>query len=145
MTAPLVNILLIEDNAAHATLIRHAVQQVGPNVRLFHLQDGAEATKYIQSEAPYDDVNKYPRPDVVFLDLNLPGSSGFMILREIRAEGEFRYTPVVILTSSESREDIRNAYKEGANAYLVKPIGFLAFKEVLGTAITFWAEHNQVP
>ena len=145
MSDSMINVLLVEDNLAHATLFRHAVQNLGPNVRLHHLQDGGSATPYLKGEAPFDNVDEYPRPDVVFLDLNLPGTSGIMILREIRRQGEFQYTPVVILTSSESRADKMMAYKEGANAYLVKPIGFVQFQEVLTSAISFWGRHNQVP
>ena len=136
MNDSVINVLLVEDNAAHVTLFRHAVQHLRPHVRLHHLPDGTSATQYITGTPPFDNVNKYPRPDVVFLDLNLPGSSGLMTLKEIRAKGEFRFTPIVILTSSESRTDKINAYSEGANAYLVKPIGFVQFQEVL--AKTSW-------
>lgn len=145
MVDRLITILLVEDNDAHALLVQHALEQIGPTLRMLHVPDGVHGMQYLRGEAPYDDLRESPRPDLILLDLNLPGADGFEVLEMARAQEETLYVPIVVFSSSESREDIRRAYAAGANGYVVKPIGYAAFKDVLENTVAFWGGCNRVP
>ena len=136
-------LLLVEDNEAHALLIEHALGDVGRTLdlelRTRTVADGLDAIAYLLGRPPHDDPQASPRPDLVLLDLNLPGADGFEVLRAMRSNRRSRYIPVVVLSSSESYEDVRRAHEAGTNAYLVKPIGFSEFRDLLTSALAFWS------
>ena len=149
MISGLLNIALVEDNEAHALLTEHVLSDIGQakklQVRVVVIPDGDSAVSFLRTESPYDDPREYPRPDIVLLDLNLPGTDGIDVLRIARSIPEVDLVPIVILSSSESRDDMRKAYRAGANAYVVKPIGFDTFRDVLDGTVTFWRHCNRLP
>jgi DNA-binding response OmpR family regulator len=89
-----------------------------------------EAIAYLNGETPYEDRSRYPLPDLVLLDIKMPGTDGFEVLRWIRAHWEFRELCVVMLTSSDEIRDVNQAYKLGANSFLVKPLDFVNAREL---------------
>jgi CheY-like chemotaxis protein len=120
-----INVLLVEDDEGDVVLTREAFDEYLHN-RLDVVGDGAAALAFLRQEPPYADV---PTPDLVLLDLNLPGRDGRDILSEIKADDRISHIPVVVLTTSAAEEDVMGAYRAHANAYVTKPVdldGFIA-------------------
>ena len=117
-------ILLVDDNPHDVVLIRLAFRKVGIIDAIHLVKDGTEAMRYIQGEGVYSDRHQYPRPTLVLLDLKMPQTSGFDVLRWIREKAELANLTVVVMSGSKNDADIERAYALGANAYLIKPTKF---------------------
>jgi CheY-like chemotaxis protein len=120
-----INVLLIEDDEGDAVLTREAFQEYLHN-RLDVVNDGNQALAYLRREPPYRDATT---PDLVLLDLNLPGRDGREVLSEIKSDDALRHIPVVVLTTSAAEDDVRRSYQLHANAFVTKPVdldGFIA-------------------
>jgi CheY-like chemotaxis protein len=124
-------ILLIEDDEAHAALITRILEEVNPGAEIRLACDGEEAIEYLFQQGKYTDQEKSPRPDLVLLDLRLPRVDGQEVLKAIKQSETLKEIPVAVLTSSESEYDIDTAYRNHANSYLVKPLGFAEFYEMI--------------
>src|SRR3954454_16413101 len=101
-------LLLVEDNPADARLTRDALREVHPQLRVHLVQDGAAALSFLRREPPYSEA---PRPDLVLLDLNLPGKDGRDVLQEVRQSPALAMIPIVVLTTSISQADVDMAYR----------------------------------
>src|SRR5215831_1056495 len=108
-------ILLVDDNPDDVLLVRRAFDRTGLQQSIQSLPTGMEALAYLGGEAPYTDRCKYPLPDLVLLDLKMPGTDGFEVLRWIRHHPELSNLCVVMLTSSDEIRDVNRAYQLGAN------------------------------
>ena len=136
------HILLVEDNAGDVKLTRMAIERGGKPDSLQVVGDGVEALSYLRRELPYDGAL---RPDLVLLDLNLPRMDGAEVLREVKADPALERIPVVILTSSEARDDIERCYGLRANAYVTKPVELRRYMAVVQNLGEFWASLAQLP
>ncbi|MDT8287009.1 MAG: response regulator [Elusimicrobiales bacterium] len=130
-----IKVLLVEDNPGDAELTRQALKSSKLAVDLVTLDDGEKALKYLRNEPPYREAS---RPDLVLLDLNLPKVSGEEVLREVKADKDLRSLPVVVLTSSDAETEVSRCYAEGANCYVVKPVDFASFMEIVASIEQFW-------
>jgi two-component system, chemotaxis family, response regulator Rcp1 len=138
-------VLLVEDNPRDVRLTQRAFQQAGLPHDLRVVRDGDEALAYLHREGAYKEADIAPRPDVILLDLNLPRMGGHELLREVKQDNRFRQIPIIVLTTSERPDDVRLAYDAGANAYLLKPVEFNRFTEVIGQLGKFWLETVELP
>lgn len=116
--------LLAEDSENDAFLTERAFRTSGISDPLHVVADGDAAITYLRGDAPYQNRKECPRPDVVLLDLGLPGKSGFEVLSWMRAQPDFDGVIIVILTASNREADADRAYELGANFYLTKPGNF---------------------
>jgi len=137
-------ILLIEDDEAHAALITRILEEVNPEAEIRLVCDGEEAIEYLFQQGKYTDQEKSPRPDLVLLDLRLPKLDGQEVLKAIKQSETLKAIPVAVLTSSESEYDIDTAYRNQANSYLVKPLGFAEFYEMI-RRLTSWLAKFRLP
>ena len=128
-------ILIIEDNPGDVRLMREALRGLEPPARLHVAQDGEEALRMLRRDAEYSDL---PRPNLIFLDFNLPKSDSREILRQIKEDPELRVIPIAVLTTSDSDRDVRDAYQLHANCYLRKPVDLDSFLRVVYAAAHFW-------
>lgn len=133
------SILLVEDNPDDEMLTLRALKRNNIVNPVIVARDGAEALDRIFSETS----NGGPAPGLVLLDLKLPKVDGLEVLRRIRADERTRIIPVVILTGSKLEEDILAGYREGANAYVRKPVNFGDFAEAVKTLGLFWLILNE--
>lgn len=138
-------VLLIEDNPRDVRLTQRAFVQAGLEHNLRIVRDGDEALTYLYREGAYIDPKEAPRPDVILLDLNLPRMGGHEVLQRLKQDPRFKSVPIIVLTTSGRADDIRLAYEAGANAYLLKPVEFARFTEVMGQLVTFWFETVELP
>ena len=141
---PLV-ILLVEDNAAHAELVIRSFEDHQIANKIIHVKDGEEALNYLFRKGKFVDPLVSSMPHVVLLDLRLPRVDGLEVLKEIRSADSLKGLPVVILTTSSGEADIARAYDYHANSYLVKPIDFQQFIELMKQFGYYWLETNYHP
>jgi two-component system response regulator len=128
-------ILLVEDNPTDVLITREGLFGAKVFNTLHVADDGVEAMEFLRREGKYADA---PRPDLVLLDLNLPRKNGQEVLAEIKADDNLKNIPVVILTTSQAKEDVVKAYGLHANCYINKPVDFDAFSKVVQTIQDFW-------
>jgi len=133
-------ILLVEDNPDDEILMLDALRRGGISGEIAVARDGAEALDYL---LPRSGGKQHDLPKLLLLDLKLPKVGGLQVLSRLRAEERTKYMPVVILTSSSEQEDIRMSYRNGANAYVRKPIDFDRFLEAVRCLEMFWMSFNE--
>ena len=110
---------------------------------VYHVWDGEEALDYLFRRKAYADPDKSPRARLVLLDFRLPKIDGMEVLNQIRASEELRTIPVVVLTSSNKETDIAKAYDNHVNSYLVKPIDFTEFDQMMDKIAIQWLGWNR--
>jgi len=139
------NILLVEDESAHAELIKRAIRKAGNANRIDIVVDGEEALDYLYNRNKFKDKEKYPAPGLILLDIKLPGIDGIEVLTKIKKDPALKRIPVIMLTTSEREEDIVRSYEQYANSYLTKPVGFKDFEEKIRQIDLYWMIINEPP
>lgn len=136
-------ILLVEDNPDHAELLIRGFEDHPVRNRVLHVSDGEAALDYLLRRGEYIEPEKSPRPTVVLLDLRLPKVDGLEVLKRIRNRSEFDDMAVVVLTTSNAELDVAQAYTHRANSYLVKPLDFASFHQLVTVLGYYWLGWNQ--
>jgi len=127
-------ILVAEDDQNDALLLQCALAKTGLNGPVTVVHDGEEARNYLLGAGPYGDRTRYPLPGIMVVDLMMPRLGGFELLRWTRAQPELEHVFIVVLTGVERRSWMEQAYKLGANLYLVKPLSFNELSGVIACA-----------
>ncbi len=135
-----VRILLVEDNPGDIELTREALRVSKITNQLAVVQDGKTALEYLEAREAQSEL-----PDLILLDLNLPGMSGTEVLAYIKNQPGMSRIPIVILTSSQAETDIVRSYDLHANCYVTKPIDFTQFIHVVRTIEDFWFTLVRLP
>jgi two-component system response regulator len=135
-------VLLIEDDMGDVELTEAALAKSKLKINLNVVNDGEEALAYLHREGQYTDAI---RPNLIVLDLNLPGLSGLEILSAIKSDQRLKSIPVVILTTSDASTDILKSYELGVNCYVTKPIGLKEFVKIVNSIEDFWFTVVQLP
>ena len=138
-------ILLVEDNPAHAEIVIRSFQEHHISNRIVHVLDGEAALDYLLHRGQFSDSENSPRPRVILLDLRLPKIGGLQLLQEIKTHKTLFSIPVVILTTSEAERDLTLAYANHANSYLVKPVDFAKFSQLIDELGIYWLDWNRQP
>ncbi len=143
--AKLVQILLVEDNKMDIALTLDAFREarLANNIQVAH--NGEEALQYLFGEGKYADRKTYPIPFIVLLDLKMPGIGGLEVLKRVKSTPEIKRIPIIVLTSSKEEGDRAMSYDLGANSYLVKPISFDGFLDVVKKVTDYWITLNVEP
>ena len=137
-----IEVLLVEDDEGDALIAREGLAAGKILNHVTVLSNGAEVLAYLRGEGEHAES---PRPDLILLDLNLPGRDGRQVLADIKADPELRRIPVVVLTASEADEDVIRSYDLHANAYVTKPVGFDTFIEVVRKIDAFFLSVVRLP
>lgn len=122
-----VTILLVEDDDGHARLLEKNLRRGGLLNRLVRVSDGQQAIDYVSRTGAYQNVETYPLPSIVLLDVRMPRLDGFEVLAQMKRDPGLMKIPVIMLTSTDNQKEINRAYELGANGYVVKPVGVEAF------------------
>ncbi len=138
-------ILLVEDNPAHTELVMRSFEGHLVANTIIHLSDGEAALEYLFRRGLYSNEQESPRPHVILLDLRLPLVDGLDVLKEIKSSDKLRSIPVVILTTSEAERDVARAYEEHANSFVVKPLDFARFTDLMKELGFYWLRWNYFP
>jgi CheY-like chemotaxis protein len=139
------HILLIEDNRMDVELTLDAFSEARLLNSVHVVPNGEEALDYLFGRGKYTDRNSYPLPHLILLDLKMPGIDGFEVLRRIKATPILKRLPVIILTSSIDEGDRALSYDNGANSYLVKPVSFEGFMDIIRQIEGYWLSLNVGP
>lgn len=140
-----VTILLVEDDPAHAELVMRSFEDHRVANRIRHVLDGDAALDYLFRRGAYVHPADSPRPHLILLDLRLPGLDGLDVLKEIKGSDELQKVPVVILTTSDAERDVARAYELHANSYVVKPLDFAKFTQLMDELGFYWLSWNHYP
>jgi len=140
-----VEIVLIEDNPHDVELALRAFDKHKLANKVQVLRDGEEALDFFFCEGPYADRKITAFPKVVLLDLKLPKLSGIEVLQRLKSDARTRHIPVVILTTSDDDSDINQCYDIGVNSYIVKPVDFVKFIDVVRHLGLYWYLLNELP
>jgi chemotaxis family two-component system response regulator Rcp1 len=137
-----IEILMADDSPSDQAMTQEAIRQSKLFNKLHVVDDGEQAIQFLRKEGKFSGA---PTPDLILLDLNMPRKTGYEVLAEIKKDPRWQHIPVVILTSSSAELDVMNSYKLQANCYVVKPIDFDRFSEVVHSIEYFWFSTVKLP
>jgi two-component system, chemotaxis family, response regulator Rcp1 len=132
----------VDDNPADVDLMREILGTCKCHYHVSSVADGEQAISFLHRRGKYIEA---PTPDLVILDLNLPGKDGRTVLKELKSDSLFCKVPIVVFTASQASSDITSSYELGANCYIQKPVDFDQFRETLKTVGLYWLLINQAP
>jgi CheY-like chemotaxis protein len=138
-------ILVVEDREDDIRLIRKAFQQGSVLNPLQVVRIGKEAIAYLSGVDKYANRAEYPLPELVLLDLKMPGLDGFDVLQWVRQQPGLKALRIVVLTSSDHIEDVNRTYELGANSFLVKPVNFADFIQTTKVLKGYWLWMSEAP
>jgi len=139
------HILFVDDTRMDVELTLDAFKEARLGNKVHVAMNGQEALDYLFGQGACADRNQYPLPDIILLDLKMPGIDGFEVLRRIKGTDVLKRIPVIILTSSQEEGDRALSYDIGANSYLVKPVTFDGFLKVVKQIEQYWILLNVGP
>jgi two-component system response regulator len=140
-----VELLLVEDSRSDEELTLHALRKFDLSNRIQVVRDGAEALDFLFFRGAFAGRQTSSAPRVVLLDIKLPKIDGLEVLRQVKANDDTKYIPVVMLTSSQEESDIVAGYQLGANSYIVKPVGFEQLTQAVREIGMYWLRLNKPP
>jgi CheY-like chemotaxis protein len=132
------HVLLVEDDMGDAGLVKIALRRSQKRVELHHVKDGQDAMAFLRGI--HQGGSQPCIPDLILLDLNLPGRSGHEILQDLKADQHLQIIPVVVLSTSDADRDIRRAYAMGANSFVTKPMDMDDFTRSIHSIVSYWFE-----
>ena len=138
-------ILIVEDSDDYFYAVERAFQKAGLKNSIQRCTNGDQAVDYLLRRGEFTDLKSAPWPGVVLLDLNLPGLDGRDVLRQMKANPDLRWIPVIVLTTSNAEKDIQQCYDDGANSYVQKPVDIQSFVTVISRLRDFWFEIAILP
>ena len=137
-----VMVLLVEDNDDHAELVLRQMAEHRIANEVVRLADGQAALDYLFRMGKFEDPESSPRPHVIFLDLRLPKVDGLEVLKALKDSDDLRDIPVVVLTTSEGERDVAKAYLNHTNSYVVKPVDYHKFRDLMDNLGFYWMSWN---
>jgi two-component system, chemotaxis family, response regulator Rcp1 len=137
-----IQVLLVEDGPGDVRLMQEVIRNSNPSVHLHVVTNGEDAMAFLRRGASHAHA---PRPDLIFLDLNLPKMNGRDVLAHIKADARLKTIPIVILTISDAEKDIEDSYHLHANCYLTKPTQLKEFEKLVKSINEFWLKKVKLP
>ncbi len=139
------NILLVEDNEADAKITVRAFNRAESKNNLYVVYGGQDALDFIYHLKGYADKERFPSPDIILLDINMPKVNGFQVLEKLKSNSGYSYIPVIVLSSSKNPEDINRSYKLGASGYIPKAVDYEDFVEIVNVFNLYWKIVSRLP
>jgi len=137
------DIAIVEDNPNDAELMVRTLKKGNVTKNMIVLEDGEQALNFIFCKKQFADRDPSKQPKVLFLDLKLPKVNGLEVLEQMKANDETKKIPIIIMTSSKENSDIKKAYKLGVNSYIVKPVEFNKYTDVINNVGSYWLNVNE--
>lgn len=145
LTRPSQSLLIVEDCPEDYETTVRAFRQVHLQHPIFHCIDGDDALDFLYQRGRYNEPALAPRPSIILLDLNLPGTDGYEVLEKIKSDRHLKKIPVVVLTTSSDVRDIEACYAAGANSYVAKPVNLDGFVQIIRQLKDYWFEFVILP
>jgi|SRR5205085_3098882 len=132
-------VLIVEDDQNDAYFIKRAFELSGVSHAPYICENISEAKRYLEGSGEFADRTRFPFPNMMMVDIKMPGGTGFDLLDWIRKHPDVRIIPTIMMSSSSLPDDVKLGYCLGANAYMCKPIDTERFREVFGSLLKFWS------
>ena len=132
------NILLVEDSQEDYVAFARCIDRTGLKHTLHRSRDGDEALDFLFRRGRHADPLTSPRPSLILLDLNLPGTDGREVLARVKQDERLRSIPVIVLTTSTNPRDVSECYQQGANGYQVKSVDYERFRQDVQHTVNYW-------
>jgi len=129
---------MAEDDPEDLDLLKDAFRETRFEGQIHSVNNGEELMDYLKIRGKFSDPSLCPRPDLILLDLNMPRMDGREALAEIKADHELKAVPIVVMTTSNSEDDIIRSYLLGANTYIIKPTSYIGLVKIVETLGTYW-------
>ncbi|MCC5638406.1 response regulator [Nostoc sp. CHAB 5844] len=134
------SLLVIEDSDEDFEAFCRIIQRQAVINPIFRCTDGDEALDFLYHTGLYEDIQAAPRPSIILLDLNLPGTDGREVIKQIKQDHSLRTIPVIVLTTSSNPKDIEICYRYCVNSYILKPIDINQLVQTIQSFITYWLD-----
>lgn len=138
-------LLIVEDSNEDFEAFQRFLRQSSLTIPVYRCLNGDQAMAYLYHTDRYTDPESAPRPGLILLDLNLPGTDGREVLRRIKQDDNLKSVPVVIFTTSNNPKDIEACYRQGVNSYIIKPMDFKLLKRSIQTLLEYWFDITLLP
>jgi CheY-like chemotaxis protein len=140
------SLLIIEDSDEDFEALRRIINQVTPfPISIDRCLDGDDALDFLNQEGVYENIKNIVRPELIILDLNLPGTDGREILVTIKISQNLKIIPVVVLSTSANPQDIEDCYQSGVNSYMLKPMNISDLRDSVRTLLDYWLKAMVLP
>lgn len=139
-TKPGLRVLMVDDSENDRFFVQHALDASGVGTSFYGVRDGQEAIEYLKAKGEFADRSKFPFPNILLLDIKMPGVNGFDVLTWLRDHPECKVIPTIMFSSSAMESDVHHAYVLGANAFLVKPTSAAELTRLIQLTYKFWSE-----
>lgn len=140
-----ITILMADDDPDDCLMTKEALEELGLANSLYFVEDGEELMDYLYHRGKYVDPDTSPFPGLILLDLNMPKKDGREALKEIKEDPKLMRIPVVVLTTSNTQEDIYRTYNLGVNSFITKPVSFEGLVDIMMTISKYWLEIVALP
>lgn len=138
-------LLVAEDSDEDFATLQRIMQRMTVRNPIYRCVDGDEVLDFLHQEGEYDNANLAPRPSVILLDLNLPGTDGRDVLQQLKQDNKLKEIPIVVFSTSSNPRDIQFCYQKGANGYLIKPMDNRELHKTVQAFVDYWLEVNATP
>lgn len=138
-------LLVVEDSNEDFEVLQRFLEKSALSIPIQRCVNGAQALEFLYHTGQYQDRQRFPRPNLIVLDLNLPGIDGRDVLRRVKQNEKLKTIPVVVFTTSNNPQDIEDCYQSGVNSYIVKPINFNQLKRDMQVVIDYWFKVTTLP
>ncbi len=139
------NVLLTEDNEADVKITLRAFNSAQIKNNIFVVNDGQECLDFVRHQGAYQDAQKFPRPDIILLDINMPRVDGFGVLQALKTDKDYAAIPIIVLSASKNQHDVSLSYSCGANSFIQKPVEYAEFLNVIDCFNRYWHVLNKLP
>jgi len=138
-------ILVVEDSNEDFETFNRIMKSLELNYTIYRACNGEEALEYLYDSTLGANKKKSTRPSLILMDLNLPGTDGRDVIQQIKQNDILKTIPIIVMTTSDSPQDIQNCYYNGANSYIIKPMGVERFKKLIQSLFYYWFNCNILP
>ncbi len=138
-------LLIVEDSDEDFSTLVRIMQELQFQHPVYRAYDGEEALDYLYHRGPYADPQMAPRPAVILMDLNLPGTDGREVIMQVKQDQNLKSIPIVVLTTFNNPRDVSSCYQFGINSYMLKPMGIPALRQTIQSFLHYWFEAIVLP
>ena len=139
------SLLIVEDSDEDFTALVRVINQAEISYPVYRCEDGEEALDFLYREGEYADKSLAPRPSLIILDLNLPGTDGREVLATIKQDRKLKTIPIVIFSTSSNSKDVDACYGQGVTGYIVKPMNTKRLNQLVQTFLDYWFKVVELP